>query len=92
MHFVEFQMKEVVSLFQYDAVEQHFRVPILESAWKALPDNTIMTILVGDNYNSPRFHQLRNKKVPFKRKGIVIAKYSQPLRTNAGTTDSFQVT
>jgi len=92
MHFVDFQNKEeVLSLFQYDAVDQHFRVPILESEWKALPDNTTMTVINGDSENLPPLDQLRNRKVPFKREGIVVATYKQPKQIDAAPVDSFQV-
>jgi len=82
-----FQNKEeVLSLYQYDAVDQHFLVPILESAWKALPDNTTMAVFNGIN-DKPS-----NPKVSIKREGIVIAKYNQPKRIDDATTDSsFQV-
>jgi len=92
MHVFYFQNKEeVLSLFQYNAVGQHFRVPILESAWKALPNSTTMTVIDGDNDNSPNLHQLWNRKLPFKGEGIVVATYNQPKRIDPGATHSLPV-
>lgn len=94
MHFVEFQNRdyEVLSLFQYDAIGQHFQVPILESEWNALPNHATVSVLdVQSQMPTSLLRELSDCKVQIKIKGKVVATYDQPQQIVDSTTDSVQV-